>query len=333
MNGRIVKKRFVSRNYTNCAYIDLFLLGFSSFPLEVPSQRLTVPAGFLCNWNVSFDAPAMPQLHAFRNDPPLSNFSSGLLSVSSARLPQWQAALHRSGVLSPERQNTSDLELAGVLLGALIEAELIVFLKNTPTSDNARNGYVSRRFHFPQGDVFVNVPRDRSGLFEMHVLKRYSARIRTNVEDLISLAVATGYSPSEKMQLLTAFCRREGGDPRTLKKALPLFQKAVDQWLLDRIPTCVRLAVGWEKTVVHACGIRKRVAGIRVLADDAKTLIGVRAVACDADSDEDLAFPLLQACSKIHGLTVPAAFTTTGTLSSRFAEAAAVFWPGTQYFR
>lgn len=274
----------------------------------------------------------MQQLHNFRNEPSPSDFTGSLLALSSSLLPHWKSSLIRSGILSPEHQAISDLQLAGILLSALFEAELLAFLNHPTQTDNHRNGYVSRSFHFPQGNTIAQVARDRSGLFESQLLQRYNRRLSTNVEDLIALAVATGYSEKEKLTLLSALCRREGGNPKILKNLLPRFSHCAEEWLSDTIPACVRLAVGWEKTVHHVCGIRKRIAGIRVLSDDAKTLLGVRAVACDIDSDEDLAGPLIEACSRIHGMSVPAAFTTVGPVKSRFSEAAAAYWPGTLQF-
>ena len=274
----------------------------------------------------------MPQLHTFRNDLSLSDFSGSLLALSPSLLPRWKASLIRAGILTPEHQTASDLELAGTLLSALSEAELLTFLKKNLMPGNYRNGYVRRCFHFPQGNTVARIARDRSGLFESHLLPRYRGHVATHVEDLIATAVVTGYSPQEKLQLLSAFVRRENGDPKTLKGLLPLFSRCAEQWLADKIPACVRLAVGWEKTVYHSCGLCKRIAGIRVLADDAQTLLGVRAVACAVDSDEDLAFPLIEACGRIHGLSAPATFTTVGSVRSRFSEAAARHWPGSLQF-
>ncbi len=94
------------------------------------------------------------------------------------------------------------------------------------------------------------------------------------------------------------------------------------------MPSCVRLAVGWEKTVNHSCGLRKRIAGLRLLADDAETLIGVRAVACD--SEEDLALPLIEACSHLHGLDATAAFAMaedSASAAESSKKAVARFWP------
>jgi len=274
-------------------------------------------------------------LRAFHDEPPVSDFSSGLLAVSAARFPQWRTAIERSGVLSHARQTASDLELGGTLLRALLEAELVEFLQHDKSAANARNGYVTRTCRFPQGNVTVKVARDRLGLFESHLLKRYGRRIATDLEDLLALAVVSGYSNEEKLRLLSSFCRREGGDPATLKKLLAVFEPAVKVWCAERMPSCVRLAVGWVKIVQHGCGLTKRIAGIRLLADDAETLLGVRAVACDAASDQKLAHPLIEACSRLHGLAAPVAFAVaedSQAFADEFKAAVSEFWPAALVF-
>lgn len=155
----------------------------------------------------------MPQLHTFRNDLSLSDFSGSLLALSPSLLPRWKASLIRAGILTPEHQTASDLELAGTLLSALSEAELLTFLKKDPIPGNYRNGYVRRCFHFPQGNTVGRIARDRSGLFESHLLPRYRGHIATHVEDLIATAVVTGYSPPRKTA--ASFGLRTTGERRS----------------------------------------------------------------------------------------------------------------------
>ncbi len=274
-------------------------------------------------------------LRTFHDEPSVSDFSTGLLAVSAARFPQWRTAIGRAGILSHERQTSSDLELGGTLLGALFEAELVEFLQHDKTAANARNGYVTRTCRFPQGEVTVKVARDRLGLFETHLLKRYGRRIATDLEDLLALAVVSGYSDKEKLRLFSSFCRREGGDPATLKKLLAVFEPALKAWGAERMPSCVRLAIGWVKIVHHGCGFAKRIAGIRLLADDAETLLGVRAIACDAASDQNLARPLIEACSRLHGLAAPVAFAMAEdslACAEEFTAAVSEFWPAAHLF-
>ena len=100
-----------------------------------------------------------------------------------------QAILDAYQPKSAEEMNDALKDLFGPMFEAMLKGELNHHLgyesndKSQKKDDNRRNGYGKKQIKTTQGDIAINVPRDRDGSFEpqlgsgyvcaRHVAKRY----------------------------------------------------------------------------------------------------------------------------------------------------------------
>ncbi|NPV71150.1 MAG: transposase [Firmicutes bacterium] len=123
-------------------------------------------------------------------------------------------------------------DLFKTTLEEVLEAEMtdhLGYTKNSPEGDNSgnsRNGYSRKTFKTRQGEVEVEVPRDRNGEFEPRVVKKYE-RNASELEDQIVAIYAKG-CPSGTLK---ATCVTSTGSrsPRFKSRAL---QATLDEYRL-----------------------------------------------------------------------------------------------------
>ena len=94
----------------------------------------------------------MKNLHILNDDiiPTSVDLITQLLTSEEAQ-KQFFAAIYHKGRVSEAANRQSDLELAGTVVSAIVESELVAFLKRENgkrgARKNYRNGYISRELH------------------------------------------------------------------------------------------------------------------------------------------------------------------------------------------
>lgn len=239
----------------------------------------------------------MKNLHILNDDIiPISVDLITQLLTSEEAQKQFFAAIYHQGRVSETANRQSDLELAGTVVSAIVESELVAFLKRENSKrgakKNYRNGYIPRELHVGKEKLPVQIPRDRNGVFRPSFVHTYSREFRPSIEDILSFAVAEGYRREELAILLYQAYQDQRSDGLIIAKQMPILFESLEKWLTAPAPGTIRLLVGWEKRVRHCAGIEKRICGVKQLEPDG-TLSGICAWACDADSDEDIEAKLI----------------------------------------
>ena len=94
----------------------------------------------------------MKNLHILNDDIiPISVDLITQLLTSEEAQKQFFAAIYHQGRVSEAANRQSDLELAGTVVSAIVESELVAFLKRENSKrgakKNYRNGYIPRELH------------------------------------------------------------------------------------------------------------------------------------------------------------------------------------------
>ena len=125
----------------------------------------------------------MKNLHILNDDiiPTSVDLITQLLTSEEAQ-KQFFAAIYHKGRVSEAANRQSDLELAGTVVSAIVESELVAFLKRENgkrgARKNYRNGYISRELHVGRERLPVQIPRDRNGVFRPSFVHTYSRAFR-----------------------------------------------------------------------------------------------------------------------------------------------------------
>lgn len=222
--------------------------------------------------------------------------------------------------------------LAGLIISALVECELLAFLKSGRRKGirNYRNGYVTRTLKTGIGDVNVQICRDRLGLFDPQLVGRYSRQLDADPADVLSLAVADGYSEEERRLMLESLYA-PGDLSASMRRAV--IDEAMTQfkaWNDSTSPEFIRTAVGWIKTIHHKNGIDKMVVGVTGL-DERRNLVGIRAIAGSSGELHALIDKLVAETASIQGVVMPLHIVVPDGCAF-FADAIHHYWPGCTVF-
>ena len=69
-------------------------------------------------------------------------------------------------------------------------------------TDNSRKGYTSKTIKSKYGEFDINVPRDRNGIFEPKIVKKYQTDILALDDKIISL-----YAKGSQLETLVKLCK------------------------------------------------------------------------------------------------------------------------------
>ncbi len=93
--------------------------------------------------------------------------------------------------------NTVIKQMTGVMLEEMLETERDDYLgysrydSSNKETENSRNGYSSKTVRSSQGEIKLDIPRDRDGSFEPELIKKYQRDI-SQIEDRIISMYARG---------------------------------------------------------------------------------------------------------------------------------------------
>ena len=133
-------------------------------------------------------------------------------------------------------------DMMSVLLEGALDGELDEALgyskydyKNKDTG-NSRNGHSKKTMHTSYGDVDINIPRDRAGEFESHLIKKYQNTVSQDMEEQIISMYAKGMTTSDieaHMQDLYGLSVSDSTISRITDKILPMVHEWQERPLSD----------------------------------------------------------------------------------------------------
>lgn len=133
-------------------------------------------------------------------------------------------------------------DMMSVLLEGALDGELDEALgyskydyKNKDTG-NSRNGHSKKTMHTSYGDVDINIPRDRAGEFEPHLIKKYQNTVSQDMEEQIISMYAKGMTTSDieaHMQDLYGLSVSDSTISRITDKILPMVHEWQERPLSD----------------------------------------------------------------------------------------------------
>ena len=96
-------------------------------------------------------------------------------------------------IRDPVQLNIIFKQISGILLEEMLEAERDEHLGYTreqsrnKQTDNARNGYSKKTVNTNQGELKLNIPRDRNGEFEPKAVQKHERDISEVADKIISM--------------------------------------------------------------------------------------------------------------------------------------------------
>ena len=111
--------------------------------------------------------------------------------------------INLSGTTTAEGAQNLVKEMLSGTLQQMLETEIDEKLgyskydyRNKET-DNSRNGYYSKNLETSNGEIELNIPRDRNGEFEPKIVPKYQTRLTSDIEDKIISMYAKGMTQSD----------------------------------------------------------------------------------------------------------------------------------------
>ena len=114
--------------------------------------------------------------------------------------------LEENGIQDPVQLNMLFRQITGVLLEEMLETERDEHLGytrddcRTKETDNSRNGYSQKTVFSNQGELELQIPRDRKGEFEPQSVKKHQRDVSEIADKIISMyaSLCSGYRFARK---------------------------------------------------------------------------------------------------------------------------------------
>jgi len=197
--------------------------------------------------------------------------------------PAFRALIKERGI--KDLQGVHDLvkELTGTLIQEMLEGELENELgyskwdyRNKETS-NSRNGSSKKTLKSSQGEITVQIPRDRDGVFEPELIKKYSTDISA-IEDKILFLYSQGMSTRDIQKTINEIYGIDIDDTKVSRitdKILPVLREWQER-PLESVYAMVMLDALHIKVREDGCVVKKAVyIAIGTDMDGRKDVLGI----------------------------------------------------------